>query len=165
MDESTNHVDIETLESMSAALNQYEGSVVMVSHNQGKFIWNLVRTFVQWYWGMDFVLVWFQVLSADFVKNFGPWKMAGCLWHTVILEHLMKSFPRTEIISSPATGPWVSVEEKKRIVPKEQLSKGQVPNKRQRYFKESITKGNGNSKPIRAEFDRENYCCSHACLN
>lgn len=36
MDESTNHVDIETLESMSSALNQYEGSVIMVSHNQGK---------------------------------------------------------------------------------------------------------------------------------
>lgn len=35
LDESTNHVDIETLESMSDALNEYEGSVLMVSHNQG----------------------------------------------------------------------------------------------------------------------------------
>jgi len=34
LDESTNHVDIETLESMSKALNEYEGSVLMVSHNQ-----------------------------------------------------------------------------------------------------------------------------------
>jgi ATPase subunit of ABC transporter with duplicated ATPase domains len=34
LDESTNHVDIETLESMSMALNDYEGSVLMVSHNQ-----------------------------------------------------------------------------------------------------------------------------------
>jgi len=33
-DESTNHVDIQTLESMSAALNEYEGTVMMVSHNQ-----------------------------------------------------------------------------------------------------------------------------------
>ena len=35
MDESTNHVDIETLDSMSRALHAYEGSVLMVSHNQG----------------------------------------------------------------------------------------------------------------------------------
>lgn len=34
LDESTNHVDLETLESMSEALNRYQGSVLMVSHNQ-----------------------------------------------------------------------------------------------------------------------------------
>ena len=34
LDESTNHVDIETLDSMSAALNAFEGSILMVSHNQ-----------------------------------------------------------------------------------------------------------------------------------
>jgi len=34
MDESTNHVDFETLGSMSEALNDYQGSVLMVSHNQ-----------------------------------------------------------------------------------------------------------------------------------
>ena len=34
LDESTNHVDIETLESMSAGLNEYHGCVLMVSHNQ-----------------------------------------------------------------------------------------------------------------------------------
>lgn len=34
LDESTNHVDIETLNSMSAALNAFTGSVLMVSHNQ-----------------------------------------------------------------------------------------------------------------------------------
>ena len=34
LDESTNHVDIETLESLSDALNAFEGSVLMVSHNQ-----------------------------------------------------------------------------------------------------------------------------------
>jgi ATP-binding cassette subfamily F protein 3 len=34
LDESTNHVDLETLESMSAALNAFEGAVLMVSHNQ-----------------------------------------------------------------------------------------------------------------------------------
>lgn len=34
LDESTNHVDVETLDSMAAALNSYQGAVVMVSHNQ-----------------------------------------------------------------------------------------------------------------------------------
>ena len=34
LDESTNHVDIETLDSMSQALNNFQGSILMVSHNQ-----------------------------------------------------------------------------------------------------------------------------------
>jgi ATPase subunit of ABC transporter with duplicated ATPase domains len=34
LDESTNHVDLETLDSMSAALKDYQGAVLMVSHNQ-----------------------------------------------------------------------------------------------------------------------------------
>lgn len=34
LDESTNHVDIETLDAMSEALNEFDGSVLMVSHNQ-----------------------------------------------------------------------------------------------------------------------------------
>lgn len=34
LDESTNHVDLETLDSMSLALKAYEGAVLMVSHNQ-----------------------------------------------------------------------------------------------------------------------------------
>jgi len=34
LDESTNHVDYETLDSMSRALNEYTGSVLMISHNQ-----------------------------------------------------------------------------------------------------------------------------------
>lgn len=34
LDESTNHVDFETLGSMSKALNEFQGSVLMVSHNQ-----------------------------------------------------------------------------------------------------------------------------------
>jgi ABC-type glutathione transport system ATPase component len=32
---STNHVDLETLDSMSKALNAFEGAVLMISHNQG----------------------------------------------------------------------------------------------------------------------------------
>jgi ATPase subunit of ABC transporter with duplicated ATPase domains len=35
LDESTNHVDLETLDSLSEALNAYQGAVLMVSHNQG----------------------------------------------------------------------------------------------------------------------------------
>eukprot|EP00980_Cylindrotheca_fusiformis_P006966 scaffold1469_cov119-Cylindrotheca_fusiformis.AAC.10 len=35
MDESTNHIDLETLDSMSEALRAYAGAVLMVSHNQG----------------------------------------------------------------------------------------------------------------------------------
>lgn len=35
MDESTNHVDLETLDAMSGALKSYQGAVLMVSHNQG----------------------------------------------------------------------------------------------------------------------------------
>jgi ATP-binding cassette subfamily F protein 3 len=35
LDESTNHVDLETLDSLSVALNTYSGAVIMVSHNQG----------------------------------------------------------------------------------------------------------------------------------
>jgi len=35
LDEATNHVDLETLDSMSEALNAFGGSVLMVSHNQG----------------------------------------------------------------------------------------------------------------------------------
>jgi ATP-binding cassette subfamily F protein 3 len=34
LDESTNHVDLETLDSMSQALAEYTGAVLMVSHNQ-----------------------------------------------------------------------------------------------------------------------------------
>jgi ATPase subunit of ABC transporter with duplicated ATPase domains len=34
LDESTNHVDIETLDSMLEALNAFDGSVLMISHNQ-----------------------------------------------------------------------------------------------------------------------------------
>ena len=35
LDESTNHVDLETLDSMSTALSAYAGAVLMISHNQG----------------------------------------------------------------------------------------------------------------------------------
>jgi ATP-binding cassette, subfamily F, member 3 len=34
LDKSTNHVDLETQQSMASALQAYTGSVVMVSHNQ-----------------------------------------------------------------------------------------------------------------------------------
>jgi len=35
LDESTNHVDLETLDSMADALRAFRGAVIMVSHNQG----------------------------------------------------------------------------------------------------------------------------------
>ena len=35
LDESTNHIDLETLDSMADALRAFSGAVVMVSHNQG----------------------------------------------------------------------------------------------------------------------------------
>lgn len=35
LDESTNHCDYETLDSMARALDSFQGSVLMISHNQG----------------------------------------------------------------------------------------------------------------------------------
>ena len=35
LDESTNHVDLETLDCIAEALRDYQGAVLMVSHNQG----------------------------------------------------------------------------------------------------------------------------------
>jgi len=34
LDEPTNHMDIETIDSLGKALRQYEGSVIFVSHNR-----------------------------------------------------------------------------------------------------------------------------------
>jgi ATP-binding cassette, subfamily F, member 3 len=35
LDEATKHMDLETLDAMSSALDEFEGAVLMVSHNQG----------------------------------------------------------------------------------------------------------------------------------
>lgn len=35
LDESSNHLDLETLDSLAVALRKFEGAVVMISHNQG----------------------------------------------------------------------------------------------------------------------------------
>jgi len=48
LDESTNHVDIETLESLSAALQAYAGTVLMISHNQG-----FLSGFCQELWALE----------------------------------------------------------------------------------------------------------------
>lgn len=34
LDEATNHIDLETMESLSSALRQWGGAAIMVSHNQ-----------------------------------------------------------------------------------------------------------------------------------
>jgi ATP-binding cassette subfamily F protein 3 len=48
LDESTNHIDLETLDSMAAALRDYQGAVLMVSHNQG-----FLSTFCKELWVLE----------------------------------------------------------------------------------------------------------------
>lgn len=35
LDEATNHIDLETMDSLSNALQDWQGAIIMVSHNQG----------------------------------------------------------------------------------------------------------------------------------
>ena len=48
LDESTNHVDLETLDSLAEALNAFKGAIVMVSHNQG-----FLSNFCNELWAVD----------------------------------------------------------------------------------------------------------------
>ncbi|KAG7338118.1 ABC transporter [Nitzschia inconspicua] len=58
LDESSNHLDLETLDSLAAALQAFEGAVVMVSHNQG-----FLRIFANTLWICDRGTV--QALYSD----------------------------------------------------------------------------------------------------
>jgi ATPase subunit of ABC transporter with duplicated ATPase domains len=48
LDESTNHVDLETLDSLADALRAYRGAIIMVSHNQG-----FLSNFCNELWAVD----------------------------------------------------------------------------------------------------------------
>jgi ATP-binding cassette subfamily F protein 3 len=48
LDESTNHVDLETLDSLAEALRVFKGAIVMVSHNQG-----FLSNFCNELWAVD----------------------------------------------------------------------------------------------------------------
>jgi ATPase subunit of ABC transporter with duplicated ATPase domains len=48
LDESSNHLDLETLDSLAVALENFQGSIVMVSHNQG-----FLRIFANTLWICD----------------------------------------------------------------------------------------------------------------
>ena len=48
LDESTNHVDLETLDSLADALNTFKGAIIMVSHNQG-----FLSNFCNELWAVD----------------------------------------------------------------------------------------------------------------
>jgi ATPase subunit of ABC transporter with duplicated ATPase domains len=48
LDESSNHLDLETLDSLAAALHVFQGAIVMVSHNQG-----YLRVFANTLWICD----------------------------------------------------------------------------------------------------------------
>ncbi|KAG7340898.1 ABC transporter [Nitzschia inconspicua] len=58
LDESSNHLDLETLDSLAAALQAFEGAIVMVSHNQG-----FLRIFANTLWICDRGTV--QALYSD----------------------------------------------------------------------------------------------------
>lgn len=58
LDESSNHLDLETLDSVAAAMEKFQGSIVMVSHNQG-----FLRIFANTLWICDHGQV--QALYSD----------------------------------------------------------------------------------------------------
>jgi ATP-binding cassette subfamily F protein 3 len=66
LDEPTNHLDVESIEALEDALQDYEGSILLVSHDR-----ELLRTLV------DRVWVLHDRAITDFGGTFGEWEIAS----------------------------------------------------------------------------------------
>ena len=60
LDEATNHIDLETLDSLAEALRAFKGVIVMVSHNQG-----FLSGFCNELWVLDEKTATLQVSQSD----------------------------------------------------------------------------------------------------
>ncbi|MEO5579287.1 MAG: ATP-binding cassette domain-containing protein, partial [Gemmatimonadaceae bacterium] len=66
LDEPTNHLDVESIEALEDALEEYDGTVILVSHDR-----ELLRTLV------DRVWVLHEKHITDFAGTFGEWEIAS----------------------------------------------------------------------------------------
>jgi len=66
LDEPTNHLDVESIEALEDALEEYDGSIIRVSHDR-----ELLRTLV------DRVWVLHEKHITDFAGTFGEWETAS----------------------------------------------------------------------------------------
>jgi len=66
LDEPTNHLDVESIEALEDALQEYDGTILLVSHDR-----ELLRVLV------DRVWVLHERRITDFAGSFGEWEVAS----------------------------------------------------------------------------------------